>query len=334
MTGTPHDALFKGIFSEPEVAAAELRSVVPRALAERIDWATLSLQPGSFVDEKLERREADLLFEARLGGATDHRVRLYLLFEHQSTVDPWMPLRVLRYSVRIWEQERKQAPERDRLTPIVPVILHHSESGWTAASHFDELLMLEGLEGTSIEQHLPLFSLIVDDVSHQSDEQIAARTEHLLVRLALASLREARRSSDGPGVIATLASLLREVRSAQGLREAYRMVLRYLLTVAVDGDPGPFLRALATEIDTAAKDDAMGLLDSMLEKGRAEGKAEGRAEGKAEARRDTLEKQLRLKFRALPTDLPARIAALSETEVDRALEAVLGASTFDDVLPR
>ncbi len=332
MTGTPHDALFKGIFSEPEVAAAELRSVLPRALAERIDWASLALQPGSFVDEELERRETGLLFEARVRGATDQRVRLYLLFEHQSTVERWMPLRVLRYLVRIWEQERRQAPERDRLTPIVPVILHHSESGWTAASRLEELLVLDGLQGSGIEQHLPLFSLIVDDVSHQSDEQIAARTEHLLVRLALASLREARRSSDGPAVIAVLASLLREVRQAQGLREAYRMVLRYLLTVAVEGDHRPFLRALATEVDTAAKDDAMGLLDSMLEKGRAEGLEKGRAEGRAEARRDTLEKLLRMKFRALPADVPSRIAALSESDLDRALEAVLGASTPEDVL--
>ncbi len=84
----------------------------------------------------------------------------------------------------------------------------------------------------------------------------------------------------------------------------------------------------------------MGLLDSILEKGRAEGlekglekgRAEGRAEGKAEARRDTLEKLLRMKFRTLPVDVPSRIAALSESDLDRALEAVLGASTLDDVL--
>jgi hypothetical protein len=330
MPGTPHDALFKGIFSEPEVAAAELSSVVPRALAERIDWGSLALVPGSFVDEQLEARETDLLFEAR--SAAGRAVRLYLLFEHQSTVEPWMPFRVLRYLVRIWEQERRQLPELGALTPIVPVVLHHSETGWTAASRLSELLSLEGLEGTGIEQHLPLFSLIVDDVSKQRDEDIAARTGHLLVRLALASLREARRAGDGPAVIATLASLLREVRSAEGLRGAYTMVLRYLLSVAVEGDPRPFLRALATEVDIAAEDDAMGLLDSMLEKGRAEGMEKGRAEGKAEARRDTLAKLLRMKFRSLPGDVPARIAALSESDLDRALEAVLEARTLGDVL--
>jgi len=115
--------------------------------------------------------------------------------------------------------------------------------------------MLDGLKGTGIEPHLPLFSLIIDDVSHQSDEEIAARTQHLLVRLALASLREARRASDGPSVIRGLAQLLRQVRAADGLREAYSRVLHYLLTVAVDGDPMPFLQARATEVDPKAKDD-------------------------------------------------------------------------------
>lgn len=330
MTGTPHDALFKGIFSAPDVAAAELSSVLPKALSEAIDWRSLQLVPGSFVDEKLEKRESDLLFEASVIGASSRWVRLYLLFEHQSTVDGWMPFRVLRYMVRIWEQEQREAPERETLTPIVPVLLHHSATGWTAASRFEELLMLDGLEQSGIEEHLPLFSLVIDDVSHQSDEQIAARTEHLLVRLALASLREARRSSDGPAVIRTLASLLREVRSAEGRREAYGMVLRYLLTVAVDGDPGPFLQALATEVDPEAKDDAMGLLDSMLEKGRAEGLAKGLAKG----RRTTLLKLLTLKFRLPVTEVDERVASLSDDDVERALEAVLDATSLDDVLGR
>jgi hypothetical protein len=39
-----------------------------------------------------------------------------------------------------------------------------------------------------------------------------------------------------------------------------------------------------------------------------------------------------MKFRSLPGDVPARIAALSESDLDRALEAVLEARTLGDVL--
>jgi predicted transposase/invertase (TIGR01784 family) len=60
----PHDALFKSVFGEPEHARGVLRSVVPSALGEVLDWSTLTLRPGSFVDEALRPRHTDLLFSA------------------------------------------------------------------------------------------------------------------------------------------------------------------------------------------------------------------------------------------------------------------------------
>lgn len=38
MASNPHDALFKAIFERPENAQGELRSILPRPLAEAIDW--------------------------------------------------------------------------------------------------------------------------------------------------------------------------------------------------------------------------------------------------------------------------------------------------------
>ena len=107
MTSTPHDALFKAIFSEPADAAVELRSLLPPELAARIDWSSLRLLPGSFVDEVLTERESDLLFEALAG---DKPVKLHLLFEHQSTAPALMAFRLLRYQVRIWDVEVAAEP--------------------------------------------------------------------------------------------------------------------------------------------------------------------------------------------------------------------------------
>src|SRR4051812_5532481 len=95
-----HDALFKTTFSQVEHAAGELRLILPEDLVARLDFATLALCTGSFVDEALKERSSDLLFSAMLAG---HSVLLYLLFEHQSRVDELMPFRLLRYEVRIWD---------------------------------------------------------------------------------------------------------------------------------------------------------------------------------------------------------------------------------------
>src|SRR6185295_13119909 len=100
MTATPHDALFKSTFSQVEHAASILRALLPAPLSAAIDWSTLEVRPGSFIDEALADRHTDLLFSVRIAGRD---ARIHVLYEHQSTPDPLMPFRVLRYVVRIWE---------------------------------------------------------------------------------------------------------------------------------------------------------------------------------------------------------------------------------------
>ena len=63
-TKAPHDAIFKSVFQEPEHAAAELRHILPGELASAIQWSSLKLEPGSFVDPKLADQHSDLLFSA------------------------------------------------------------------------------------------------------------------------------------------------------------------------------------------------------------------------------------------------------------------------------
>jgi predicted transposase YdaD len=98
MSQQPHDALVKAVFGDPVEAAGLFRAALPAAIAARVDWATLKRDPGSHVDPDLRQRHGDLVFTARLhdGGA----VLPYLLLEHQSTPDPWMPLRLLVRAAR------------------------------------------------------------------------------------------------------------------------------------------------------------------------------------------------------------------------------------------
>jgi hypothetical protein len=61
----PDDALSRHELSRPERAAAELADVLPAELAARIEWSTLRLEPGSFVDPGPAGRATDLPFSAR-----------------------------------------------------------------------------------------------------------------------------------------------------------------------------------------------------------------------------------------------------------------------------
>ena len=76
----PHDRLFRAVFSDAAEAGGLLQSVLPAEVRERIDWGSLSLQEGTFLDDALRESESDLLYEAGLSGGG--RVCVYLLFEY------------------------------------------------------------------------------------------------------------------------------------------------------------------------------------------------------------------------------------------------------------
>ena len=112
MIPTPHDALFKAVLGQPEHARGMLRAVVPPVLAEAVDWQTLTLRPGSFVDAALTHQHTDLLYSAIWRERGEALV--YLLFEHQSAppTEGLMAYRLLRYQDRIWERWRADHPKR------------------------------------------------------------------------------------------------------------------------------------------------------------------------------------------------------------------------------
>jgi predicted transposase/invertase (TIGR01784 family) len=140
VTDNPHDALFKATFSQPEHAAGELRTVLPDAMVQQVDWDTLQVEPGSFVDENLTDRHSDLLYSVQVAG---RKAFVYVLLEHQSTPDPWMPWRMLTYVVRVWERHRREHPTETTLPAVIPVVLFHGQRPWTGPTGLLELVDLD-----------------------------------------------------------------------------------------------------------------------------------------------------------------------------------------------
>jgi hypothetical protein len=83
---TLHDAFFKQVFGDPALAAAELQAVIP-ALADHVDWPSLTPAPSNVVNAVFQQRVGDLVFHARL--AAGGEALLWFLIEHQSSSCPW-----------------------------------------------------------------------------------------------------------------------------------------------------------------------------------------------------------------------------------------------------
>jgi predicted transposase/invertase (TIGR01784 family) len=121
MTPRPHDALFKAAFEHPEHAGALLRSILPPAIRDAIDWTTLTHEPGSFIDRELDDDHADLLFAAKLVASPRDldSAYLYVLFEHRSTPERYLPRRMLANLDGIWELHCKQGGPLPIVIPIL-----------------------------------------------------------------------------------------------------------------------------------------------------------------------------------------------------------------------
>ncbi len=169
----PHDALFKKTFANPEHALGELRAILPRRVSECIDWPTLALCPGSFVDDDLDKRHTDLLYTASL--ESGDQVYLYLLFEHQSGCDPLMAYRLLIYMARIWERCLADDENARRLPPIIPLVLYHGNAAWSAATDFTALIDAPPDVLDALGDFVPSFRYLVDDLGTQPDDALRQR---------------------------------------------------------------------------------------------------------------------------------------------------------------
>ena len=85
--------------SEPNVEA--LVKIIEPDLAARIDFRHLIAANRNLIPETLREQQADLLFSVPFRSQNSKETLLiYLLIEHQSTVDEMMGFRVLFYMMR------------------------------------------------------------------------------------------------------------------------------------------------------------------------------------------------------------------------------------------
>jgi predicted transposase/invertase (TIGR01784 family) len=330
-TKTPHDAVFKSVFEKPEHAAAELRHILPAELVAAVEWSSLALESGSFVDPKLSDQHSDLLFSATATHSGE-RVLVYILFEHQSTSDPKMALRMLSYMVSIWNRYAKNNPD-DPLPLIIPALLAQVPGGWSAPTRFSELFTQGARDlGRSV---LPDFVFAIDDLDHASNEELAQRALADQVKLTLWLMRDVRDQVRWLGNVARWVEVLERLARSPDGEDALALLLRYAALVSGDLQLAAFrgmLKGTAPTVESLAMTIAEQLEAKVRAEGRVEGRMEGRVEGRAEGTAASI--LMVLAARGLPVSDAARsrIEACTDLEtLDQWLVAAATTTATDDI---
>ncbi|HEX8441659.1 Rpn family recombination-promoting nuclease/putative transposase [Archangium sp.] len=332
----PHDLFARYTFGHPERAAAELRAVLPAHVVSEVDWASLRREPGSVVDPELRETESDLLFTARL--RTGHPLLLYVLLEHQSSVDRWMALRMLRYVVRQLERWRQEHPKSESLPLIIPLVMYHGPEGaWTAPRRVEDLFELPGEESERWRALVPRFEYLLDDLTAEREEALSTRSGPPLVRLAWLVLRYGR-TGELARRLPDWVALLAQVQAGPEGAEHLVVVIRYLLWVGDKAVREAAGRVLHSVLDEQRAEDLMrSYAEELIEQGLQQGLAKGREEGQQQGlTRGRAEDVLRiLAARGVHADEAARQRILTCTDVatlDRWFERSLNATTLAEVL--
>jgi predicted transposase YdaD len=302
----PHDALFRGVFGDPECAGELLRSTLPDAVTAAIDWASLRAVEGSFVDEALRGQQADLLFTATAQGRA---TLLYVLLEHKADDDRFTALQLLRYVVRIWQRCRRDEPERARLPPVLPLVLHHGPQRWRAPRDLRALLDLDGLPSEFAAQQ-PAFWFPVDDLTAQGEHALHQRNLSVRSLLPLLHLQWLRRRRDTAALLRTWQTLYRALLAVPGGREiAYRLVS---YTAAVSNEPTERLRLAFADLEPAMEAKYMTTAEQLMQQGRTQ----------------ILLTLLEQRFGPLPEAVIGRVEHSTPAELDRIARSVLTAPTL------
>jgi len=329
MTDSPHDRLFKLVYGRPAQAAAYFRRFLPAEVAARLDLDRLERSDASFVDDTLKARHADLLFTAPLrvppgpdpddadadADATPRQALLYLLFEHQSTVDPTMPFRFLRYMVRIWERWLSEHPDATHLPPIIPLVLYQGERPWRSARLFPE--MVPDATG-ELGRFVPSFEVLHTALRDLTESELDAIRDGV-TRLLLLIFRHGRDAD----LLIHLPMWSSELLEAQ-LLQLLGGFLEYLLSVHDALDLQALGSTLRETLNPHAESTAMTVAEKLIE--------QGLKRGWAGAQRTTLQRLLTLRFGPLPPWAVEAIEGARSDVLDAWLDRVLDAESLDGVL--
>ena len=140
-----HDRGYKYLLSFKKIFQQLIEGHVKEEWKDKLDFSKSKRIEKSFIFEAFEAQESDILYKVPLIGANKD-VYLYVLIEHQSSVDFSMAFRVMQYIMRFWfdyykNTEKSLRSRKDfRLPPVFPIVLYNGDNRWTAATSLREIV--------------------------------------------------------------------------------------------------------------------------------------------------------------------------------------------------
>jgi len=264
------------------------------------------------------------------------RITIYILIEHQSTRDRFMPFRLLDYVVQIYRFQARRWAERHpslarlHLQPVLPVVLYTGTRPWDrigtmadlveAGSRFQaeipaltpHFLNLPALEPGKLEQEGGFFGWVLRLWQDRKSQSTAFR--RVLVR-----------------AIHHLETMPPEERlRCRNLLSCIRALVYHSRDPSEQPDLQTLIESSIQSEDLRLEVSEMG--KTMADVHMAEGLAKGRAEGHTEATRTTLLRLLRRRLVDVPREVVERVEQTDDLhQLNAWFDRAITAETLEEV---
>ena len=160
---TPHDDLFKAVFSITSEVVAFSKLYLPKFISKNLNYETLKIEPTTYVGENLKQYFSDIIYSVKWKDGKS--LQLSFLLEHKSYVPRNIYLQLHRYLTEIYNH---QDAENKQLQLIIPIVIYHGNDAWVKRDFSDYF----DLPDDNLRQYVPNLFYELIDLNKISDDLI------------------------------------------------------------------------------------------------------------------------------------------------------------------
>ncbi len=314
-----HQNSYKLLFSHARMVEDLLKGFVKEDWVEQLDFTTLEKVSESYTTDDIRDREDDIVWRVRWG---KDWVYIYLLLEFQSTVDPWMAVRVMTYIGLLYQDliRTGKVSVQQKLPPVFPVVLYNGDRNWNAAIDINDLV--EKVPG-SLGYYQPSAPYLLLVEKQYQDEELKP-----LNNLAAALFR-LEISQEPEHLVEVIENLLHWLQGSEqtSLRRAFTVWFHRVLFA---NKPIPDDVGSLNEL-VEVRDMLTGRVEEWKRKWKDEGIDEGIEEGIQIGTINILQQLLIGKFGTLSNDTIDRLQSADESQLQIWVGRLLTATTLNEV---
>lgn len=303
-----YDLALKNLFSHKKIIQDLLMDFVSQQWVKYLNFSTLEKVNAAHTADNLRKRESDTIWRIYFRGRP---LYLIILLEFQSSIEQFMAVRILTYVALIYDDLSKHLKKKEKLPLVFPFVLYTGEQPWNAPIALQDCF--PAVLPEALKPYQPQIHYTLLDIGRTLVDEKLLMTDNLV-----ANFIKIEQASNKAELVFYLGKAFELLKSDQysRLRKAF---FTYFIKASHVQEHFP-------DVTISEFMEPM-MLREKMDRWAREYKQEGREEGKQEAIREerliALNKILKLRYGAIPSNLKEKMLQATNQELENLIDSLL-----------